>query len=49
MPEMLSVADKPLPVRNERGFFEIRLESIGGLGANVAAQILPRRGCCTPG
>lgn len=44
MPEMLSVADKPLPVRNERGFFEIRLESIGGLGANVAAQIFAEAG-----
>jgi pyruvate ferredoxin oxidoreductase gamma subunit len=29
-----------LPVKNELGFFEIRLESIGGLGANVAGKIL---------
>ena len=25
-----------LPKKNELGFFEIRLESIGGLGANLA-------------
>lgn len=29
-----------LPIKNERGFFEIRLEAIGGLGANLAGQIL---------
>lgn len=29
-----------LPVRNDLGFFEIRMESIGGLGANVAGKIL---------
>src|SRR3990170_4216910 len=29
-----------LPVKNELGFFEIRMESIGGLGANVAGKIL---------
>ena len=29
-----------LPVTNELGFYEIRFESIGGLGANVAGQIL---------
>ena len=29
-----------LPVKNALGFFEIRLESIGGLGANVAGKIL---------
>ena len=29
-----------LPVKNDLGFFEIRLESIGGLGANVAGKIL---------
>jgi len=29
-----------LPVTNEQGFYEIRFESIGGLGANVAGQIL---------
>lgn len=44
MPERISVADNTLPVRNERGFFEIRLESIGGLGANVAAQIFAEAG-----
>src|SRR5512134_3315786 len=29
-----------LPVKNDLGFYEIRLESIGGLGANVAGKIL---------
>src|SRR3989304_4970696 len=31
-----------LPVKNALGFFEIRMESIGGLGANVAGKILTR-------
>lgn len=44
MPEVMSSATATLPVRNERGFFEIRLESIGGLGANVAAQIFAEAG-----
>jgi len=29
-----------LPLKNDLGFFEIRMESIGGLGANVAGKIL---------
>src|SRR5690606_31687932 len=29
-----------LPVTNEEGFYEIRLESIGGLGANLAGKML---------
>ncbi len=29
-----------LPKKNEFGFFEVRMESIGGLGANVAGKIL---------
>src|SRR5512134_3302097 len=29
-----------LPTKNDLGFFEIRMESIGGLGANVAGKIL---------
>lgn len=29
-----------LPAKNDLGFFEIRMESIGGLGANVAGKIL---------
>src|SRR5690606_24961942 len=33
-----------LPVTNQEGFFEIRLESIGGLGANVAGKILAEAG-----
>ncbi len=44
MPGAVSSAEQVLPVRNERGFFEIRLESIGGLGANVAAQIFAEAG-----
>jgi len=44
MPGTTSAAASVLPVRNERGFFEIRLESIGGLGANVAAQIFAEAG-----
>lgn len=44
MPETISAAASVLPVRNQRGFFEIRLESIGGLGANVAAQIFAEAG-----
>jgi pyruvate ferredoxin oxidoreductase gamma subunit len=35
-----SVAAGKLPVKNDLGFFEIRMESIGGLGANVAGKIL---------
>jgi len=27
-----------LPVKNDLGFFEIRMESIGGLGANVQGR-----------
>jgi len=33
-----------LPKKNERGFFEIRLESIGGLGANLAGKMLAEAG-----
>ncbi|WP_408638308.1 2-oxoacid:acceptor oxidoreductase family protein [Paenibacillus glufosinatiresistens] len=33
-----------LPAINERGFFEIRLESIGGLGANLAGKMLAEAG-----
>ena len=29
-----------LPVKNDLGFFEIRMESIGGLEANVAGKIM---------
>jgi len=35
-----SKAAGKLPVKNDLGFFEIRMESIGGLGANVAGKIL---------
>lgn len=33
-----------LPITNELGYYEIRLESIGGLGANVAGKILAEAG-----
>ncbi|SEB00746.1 pyruvate ferredoxin oxidoreductase gamma subunit [Thalassobacillus cyri] len=33
-----------LPTTNELGFFEIRLESIGGLGANLAGKMLAEAG-----
>ncbi|WLR49696.1 2-oxoacid:acceptor oxidoreductase family protein [Bacillus tianshenii] len=33
-----------LPRKNELGFFEIRLESIGGLGANLAGKMLAEAG-----
>jgi pyruvate ferredoxin oxidoreductase gamma subunit len=33
-----------LPKKNALGFFEIRLESIGGLGANLAGKMLAETG-----
>ena len=33
-----------LPIKNDHGFFEIRLESIGGLGANLAGKMLAEAG-----
>lgn len=33
-----------LPLKNYLGFYEIRLESIGGLGANLAGQMLAKAG-----
>ena len=33
-----------LPAHNELGYFEIRLESIGGLGANLAGKMLAEAG-----
>lgn len=33
-----------LPIKNEQGFFEIRLESIGGLGAHLAGKMLAEAG-----
>lgn len=35
---------KQLPTTNELGFYEIRLESIGGLGANLAGKMLAESG-----
>lgn len=33
-----------LPVTNDRGYYEIRLESIGGLGANLCGKLLGQLG-----
>ena len=33
-----------LPITNEHGYFEIRLESIGGLGANLCGKMLGELG-----
>ena len=33
-----------LPVTNEYGYYEIRLESIGGLGANLCGKMLGELG-----
>ncbi len=33
-----------LPKKNKNGFYEIRLESIGGLGANLAGKMLAESG-----
>ncbi|WP_413301684.1 2-oxoacid:acceptor oxidoreductase family protein [Bacillus sp. 1P10SD] len=38
-----------LPKKNELGFFEIRLESIGGLGANLAGKMLAEAGVLSLG
>ena len=34
------MAPPKLPLTNELGYYEIRMESIGGMGANLAGQIL---------
>ena len=34
------MAPPQLPMVNELGYYEIRMESIGGMGANLAGQIL---------
>ena len=33
-----------LPILNENGYYEIRLESIGGLGANLCGKMLGELG-----
>ncbi len=33
-----------LPVQNQSGYYEIRLESIGGLGANLCGKMLGELG-----
>src|SRR5690606_33145701 len=42
--EHVPMSKQKLPVTNSEGFFEIRLESIGGLGANVAGKIIAEAG-----
>jgi pyruvate ferredoxin oxidoreductase gamma subunit len=37
---MDKMAQPKLPIANELGYYEIRMESIGGMGANLAGQIL---------
>ena len=39
-----SMATLQLPITNESGYYEIRLESIGGLGANLCAKMLGQLG-----
>lgn len=34
----------PLPQTNENGYYEMRLESIGGLGANLCGKLLGELG-----
>jgi len=34
------MAEPKLPITNELGYYDIRMESIGGMGANLAGQIL---------
>lgn len=41
---MTGAVARPLPQTDADGFFGIRLESIGGLGANLAGQILAEAG-----
>lgn len=36
----MTVPSISLPITNEDGFYEIRLESVGGLGANLSGKIL---------
>lgn len=42
--ETVKTGNIVLPRKNSQGFFEIRMESIGGLGANVAGKILAEAG-----
>ena len=34
------MSEEKIPVKNEAGFYEIRFESIGGFGANLAGKML---------
>ncbi len=40
----MAAAKQLLPTKNKSGFYEIRMESIGGLGANLAGKILAEAG-----
>lgn len=40
---------KALPYTDEKGYYEIRMESIGGLGANLAGKMLGELGAFTMG
>lgn len=44
MEEILEVKTVKLPIENEYGYYEIRLESIGGLGANLCGKMLGELG-----
>jgi pyruvate ferredoxin oxidoreductase gamma subunit len=45
----MTTKETKLPVVNESGFYEIRMESIGGLGANLAGKILGEAGVLNMG
>ena len=40
--------ENTLPVTNDNGYFEIRLESIGGMGANLCGKMLGELGALYP-
>lgn len=44
MEETLEMKAVELPIENEYGYYEIRLESIGGLGANLCGKMLGELG-----
>lgn len=44
MEEILETKSVQLPIKNKVGYYEIRLESIGGLGANLCGKMLGELG-----
>lgn len=44
MENQIMKGEKVLPCKDENGYYEIRLESIGGLGANLAGKMLGELG-----